>query len=286
MEVQTIEPPRPSPAPGTVGEMLRDWRLRRRYSQLALALDADVSARHLSFLETGRARPSREMLHRLAERLEIPHRERNTLLVAAGYAPEHRERRLDDAALREVRAAVELMLAGLDPCPALAVDRHWNLLAANPAAGRLLAGIAAALTVPSVNVLRVSLHPDGLAPRIANLPEWRGHLLERLRREVETTADPVLAGLLEELRGYPAPAGTVHRARPAPGGDGAADVPVAIPLRLRTDEGLLSFLSTTTVFGTAVDVTAAELVIEALLPADAHTAEALRRLAAVATPAG
>lgn len=284
--MHTTEPPRASPAAGTVGEMLRDWRRRRRYSQLALALEADVSARHLSFLETGRARPSREMLHRLAERLEIPHRERNTLLVAAGYAPEHRERRLDDAALREVRAAVELMLAGLDPCPALAVDRHWNLLAANPAAGRLLAGVAPSLAGPPLNVLRVSLHPDGLAPRIANLAEWRGHLLERLRREVEATADPVLAGLLDELRGYPAPAGAAHHARRAPGGDGAGDVPVAIPLRLRTDDGLLSFLSTTTVFGTAVDVTAAELVIESLLPADTHTAEALRRLASEAGSTG
>jgi hypothetical protein len=224
------------------------------------------------------------MLHRLAECLEIPHRERNTLLVAAGYAPEHRARGLDDAALREVRAAVDLMLAGLDPCPALAVDRHWNLLAANPAAGRLLAGIPPELAGPPVNVLRASLHPDGLAPRIANLAEWRGHLLERLRREVENTADPVLAALLEELRGYPAPRGAAPRAPAAHDGD--AELPVAIPLRLRTDEGLLSFLSTTTVFGTAVDVTAAELVIESLLPADAHTAEALRRLAAEAAPAG
>lgn len=281
--MHTTEPPRAPPAVGTVGEMLRDWRLRRRRSQLALALDADVSARHLSFLETGRAKPSREMLHRLAERLEIPHRERNMLLVAAGYAPEHPQRRLDDDALREVRAAVDLMLAGLDPCPALAVDRHWNLLAANPAAGRLLAGIAPALAGPPLNVLRVSLHPDGLAPRIANFPEWRGHLLERLRREVETTADPVLSGLLEELRGYPGPRGAALRA--LAGRDGDAEVPVAIPLRLRTDEGLLSFLSTTTVFGTAVDVTAAELVIESLLPADAHTAAALRRLAAEAGPA-
>ncbi len=280
----TIEAGRAAPDAGSVGELLRGWRMRRRRSQLALALDADVSARHLSFLETGRARPSREMLHRLAECLEIPHRERNTLLVAAGYAPEHRARGLDDAALREVRAAVDLMLAGLDPCPALAVDRHWNLLAANPAAGRLLAGVAPELAAPPVNVLRASLHPDGLAPRIANLAEWRGHLLERLRREVENTADPVLAALLEELRGYPAPRGAAPRA-PAARGDGT-EVPVAIPLRLRTDEGLLSFLSTTTVFGTAVDVTAAELVIESLLPADVHTAEALRRLAAQAAPAG
>lgn len=280
----TIEAGRAAPDAGSVGELLRGWRMRRRRSQLALALDADVSARHLSFLETGRARPSREMLHRLAECLEIPHRERNTLLVAAGYAPEHRARGLDDAALREVRAAVDLMLAGLDPCPALAVDRHWTLLAANPAAGRLLAGVAPELAAPPVNVLRASLHPDGLAPRIANLAEWRGHLLERLRREVENTADPVLAALLEELRGYPAPRGAALRAPAAR--DGGAEVPVAIPLRLRTDDGLLSFLSTTTVFGTAVDVTAAELVIESLLPADTHTAEALRRLAAQAGPAG
>lgn len=259
-----------------VGPLLRDWRLRRRHSQLSLALDAGVSARHLSFVETGRARPSREMVLRLAERLAVPPRERDALLLAAGYAPAQRARTLDDAALRGVRAAVDALLAAFAPNPALAVDRHWTIVAHNAGVALLLRDVDPALLVPPVNALRVSLHPKGLASRIENLPAWRAHVLERLRRDAELTADPALADLLAELRGYPAYGATGA-------GDGASaedPLPVIVPLRLRTSAGTLAFVSTTTVFGTAVDATAAELAIESFLPADATTAAALHALAA------
>jgi len=255
-----------------VGSVLREWRERRHLSQLALALEADVSPRHLSFLETGKARPSREMVLRLAERLEVPLRDRNILLLAAGYAPFYPERSLGDPELGAAKAAVERVLAGHEPFPALAVDRRWTLVAANRAVGPLLAGIDPALAQPPVNVLRLSLHPAGLAPRIANLAQWRAHLLDRLRRQVEQTADPTLARLLEELRALPA-------AGPGEPAAAGGDVGVAIPLRLRTEHGLLSLLSTTMVFGTPVDVTLSELAIEAFFPADARTAEILRRAA-------
>ncbi len=258
-----------------VGEVLREWRQRRRLSQLDLAAEANVSARHVSFLETGRARPSREMLLRLAERLEVLLRARNALLVAGGYAPVYPERSLDDPALRAARTAVDLVLAGHEPYPALAVDRHWTLVASNRAVAPLLAGVGPELLRPPVNVLRLGLHPAGLAPRVANLTQWRSHLLERLRRQVEASADPTLTALLVELRGY-------H----APGGD-AADEPrrdlydagVVVPLHLRTDWGLLAFFSTTTIFGTPIDVTLSELAIESFFPADPATAETLRRVA-------
>lgn len=261
------------PQPVTVGALLRSWRERRRLSQLDLALDAEISARHLSFLETGRARPSREMVMRLAERLEVPLREHNLLLVAAGYAPAFPERRLDDPALAAARQAVDQVLTGHEPYPALAVDRHWTLLAANRAVGPLIAGADAALLRPPVNVLRLSLHPAGLAPRIANLGEWRAHLLARLRRQVEVSADPVLVALLEELKGYPAPAVRGVEAEPAG---------VVVPLRLALPSGgpVLSLISTTTVFGTPVDITLAELALETFFPADAATGEALRAMAA------
>ncbi|HEX7125317.1 MAG TPA: helix-turn-helix transcriptional regulator [Thermodesulfobacteriota bacterium] len=255
-----------------IGEHLKAWRQRRRMSQLALACEAGISARHLSFLETGRASPSREMVLHLAERLDVPLRERNVLLLAAGFAPVFPERPLDDPALRAARGAVEAVLAAHEPFPALAVDRHWTLVAANRAVSPLLAGAAAALLRPPINVLRLSLHPDGLAPRIANLGEWREHLLARLRRQVGVAADPVLADLLQELSGYPS--GTA--ARPSTPSEGAD---VAVPLRLVTDVGMLSFLSATMVFGTPIDVTLSELAIETFLPADAATAEALRGLA-------
>ncbi|HYO29009.1 MAG TPA: helix-turn-helix transcriptional regulator [Thermomicrobiales bacterium] len=265
-----------------VGILVREWRERRRLSQLALALDAGVSTRHLSFLETGKARPSREMVERLAERLDVPLRERNTLLLAAGFAPAYPEHRLDDPALGPARRVVDRVLAGHEPYPALAIDRHWTLLAANRAVAPLLAGVAPDLLRPPVNVLRLSLHPEGLAPRIANLGQWRAHLLERLRRQVEATADAVLAALAAELAAYPAPA------VPAPGsgsgsgsgsgtGSGSDFAGIAVPLVLRTGGGTLAFLSTTTVFGTPVEVTLAELAIEAFFPADAATAAALRR---------
>ncbi|MDF1505618.1 helix-turn-helix transcriptional regulator [Roseisolibacter sp. H3M3-2] len=260
-------------ADGDVGTLLRDWRLRRRHSQLSLALDAGVSARHLSFVETGRARPSRDMVLKLAERLDVPPRERDALLLAAGYAPAQRARSLDDAELRSVRAAVDTLLAAFAPNPALAVDRHWNIVAHNAGVALLLRDVDPSLLAPPANALRVSLHPKGLAPRIENLPAWRAHVLERLRRDAELTADPALADLLGELRGYPAYG--VSRAGEA----GAEDpLPVIVPLRLRTPAGVLAFVSTTTVFGTAVDATAAELAIETFLPADAATAEALRAL--------
>lgn len=255
-----------------IGALLREWRQRRRLSQLDLALDAELSARHLSFLETGRARPSREMVLRLAERLEIPLRERNMLLTAAGFAPVFRERRLDDPALKAARQAVDLVLAAHEPFPAIAVDRHWTLVASNNAAMRLLAGIAPALLQPPVNVLRLSLHPDGLAKRVVNFAQWRAHLLERLRRQVELTADRGLADLLAELRGYPAADDRQARAEPDYAG-------VVVPLELMTDAGTLAFFSTTTVFGTPVDITLSELALEAFFPADAATAEALRAMA-------
>ena len=257
------------------GDHLRDWRRRRRLSQLDLACEADISTRHLSFIETGRSRPSREMVLHLAERLEVPLRERNMLLVAAGFAPAYPVRPLDDPALALARRAVERVIEAHAPNPALAVDRHWHLVAANAAVPLLLGGVPAALLQPPVNVLRLGLHPDGLAPRIVNYAEWRGHLLERLQRQIDSAADPVLVELLAELRAYPAPPAKV--AALAPAGEGHPDV--VVPFRLATESGVLSFLSTTTVFGTPVDVTLSELAVESFFPADAATAEALRRLA-------
>ncbi len=254
------------------GERLRHWRQHRRMSQLQLASEAEISTRHLSFVETGRSVPSREMVLRLADRLEIPLRERNALLVAAGYAPMYRERPLDDPALAAARAAVQAILRGHEPFPALALDRHWNLLAANAAVAPLLAGVDAALLRPPVNVLRLSLHPQGLAPRIVNLAQWRLHLLERLHQQVLASGDPVLQGLEAELRAWPVPA-------PAPPLAGEA-AGVAVPLQLRTPTGVLAFLSTTTVFGTPVEVTLQELALETFFPADEATARALRELAA------
>ena len=259
-----------------VGDHLREWRQRRRMSQLELALEAEISTKHLSFLETGRAQPSRDMVLHLAERLDVPLRDRNVLLLAAGYAPVFRERPLADPALQAARGAVDLVLQGHEPYPALAVDRHWTLVAANRAVAPLLGGTAAALLKPPVNVLRLSLHPDGLAPRIANLAEWRAHLLERLRRQVDASADETLAGLLSELTAYPAP----RRPQSALSSDEQNYGGVVVPLRLVVDGGVLSFFSTTTVFGTPVDITVAELALESFFPADAATTEALRRLAA------
>src|SRR5215831_1589112 len=187
----------------SIGGHLRDWRQRRRLSQLALACEADISARHLSFIETGRSLPSREMVLHLAQRLEVPLRERNLLLVAAGYAPVYPQRPLEDPALDAARKAVDLVLAGHEPYPALAVDRHWTIVAANNALSPLLTGVEPALLRSPVNALRVGLHPDGLAPRIANFGEWRAHLLARLHRQIDLTGDPVLAGLLNELSEYP-----------------------------------------------------------------------------------
>ena len=260
-------------APQPFGEHLRDWRQRRRMSQLDLAHEAEISTRHLSFVETGRSVPSREMVLRLAERLDVPLRDRNAMLVAAGYAPMYRERPLDDPALAAARQAVELILKSHEPYPALAVDRHWNLLAANALVPHLLAGVDESLLAPPVNVLRISLHPLGIAPRIVNIVQWRQHLFERLRQQVHATGDAQLAALLEELRAYPVPAGAqaTHLEGELLG--------VAMPFQFRTPAGVLSFISTTTVFGTPVDVTLQELALETFFPADAFTGEALRQLA-------
>ena len=251
-----------------MGDLLRDWRQRRRFSQLELAGDAEVSTRHLSFIERGKAAPSRDMLLRLAEHLAIPLRERNRLLLAGGFAPLHLERSMDAADMSAARAAVEAVLAGHEPFPALAIDRHRNLVAANPAIARLLEGVAPWLLEAPVNVFRLSLHPEGLAPRIVNLVEWRHHLLHRLRCEVDTSADPTLAALLDELRALPRP----FNRGPSPPTNG-----IAIPLKLRdTRSGVtLSLLSTTTVFGTATDIALAELTLECFYPADEATREAL-----------
>jgi transcriptional regulator with XRE-family HTH domain len=239
-------------------------------TQLDLALEAEISTRHLSFIETGRAQPSRAMLFRLAEQLQLPLRERNALLVAGGFAPAFPERPLADPALRAPRAAIELLLEAHEPYPALAIDRHWTLVAANGAVTRLLQGVAPSLLEPPVNVLRLSLHPEGLGPRIANRAEWRAHLLMRLRRQVTTSGDPVLADLLRELTALAAP----HDDGRENGGADYADV--IVPFKLITPAGVLSFISTTTVFGTPLDITLSELAIESFFPADAATADRLR----------
>jgi transcriptional regulator with XRE-family HTH domain len=255
------------------GEHLREWRQRRRMSQLDLAQEADISTRHLSFVETGRSAPSREMVLRLAEHLDVPLRERNALLVAAGFAPMYRERALDDPALAAARRAVDLILRSHEPYPALAVDRHWNLVAHNAMVPPLLAGVDASLLQPPMNVLRLSLHPQGLAPRIENIVQWRVHTFERLRQQVHATGDGQLAALLEELRGYPVP--------PGAGSDRIEGelLGVVMPFRFRTEAGVLNFISTTTVFGSAVDVTLQELVLETFLPGDDFTLQALRAMA-------
>src|SRR4051812_749389 len=257
-----------------IGDHLREWRQRRRLSQLDLALEADISAKHLSFLETGRAQPSRDMVLHLAERLDVPLRERNVLLLSAGYAPVFAQRALDDPALRHVRHAIDLVLKGHEPYPALAVDRHWTLVAHNAAVPALLASADASLLQPPINVLRLSLHPAGLAPRIANLPEWRAHLLARLRHQIDLSADPVLVELMRELHSYPTPSRTRSHA-PTSERDYAG---VVVPFRLNTEAGRLTFFSTTTIFGTPIDITLSELAIESFFPADAVTATAMRRL--------
>jgi len=254
--------------------MLRTWRRRRRLSQLDLALEAEGSQKHLSFVESGRASPSREMVLRLAEHLSVPMRERNVLLTAAGFAPVYGERSLDDPELAAARNAVDLILKGHAPHPALAIDRHWTLIASNDALAHLLAGLDEALLAPPLNVLRLSLQREGLAPRIVNFREWRAHVIGRLAQQIENSADPVLIELLEELKAYPAPPG----ARPYRPSRQAAHGGIAVPLELESAHGRLSFLSTTTVFGTALDIALSELAIETFFPADRHTAEVMRSL--------
>jgi transcriptional regulator with XRE-family HTH domain len=258
-----------------VGPLLREWRTRRRLTQLELALDAGISARHLSFVETGRSKPGRELLLRIVEQLEVPFRERNQLLLAVGHAPAFPERSLDDPELAPVREALDLILTGHEPYPAVVVDRAWNLVAANSWAVLTLTegvDLDLALLEPPVNVLRVGLHPRGLGPLIVNLGDWRAFFLDRLERQVATTGDDDLAALLEEVAGYPAPE---HDPVFDPGAGGALG-----PLRLRAaDGGELSFFGMFATFDTPFEVTTSELAIELLFPADPATAEALRNLA-------
>lgn len=255
-----------------VGELLRQWRERRRLSQLELALDAEISTRHLSFVETGRSMPSREMILLLADHLQVPLRERNHLLLAARYAPVYGETTLDSPRMQAVHEAVRQVLKGHDPYPAVVVDGRWNLVDANDGVAMFSSDVAPELLTPPANVLRASLHPDGMARRIVNLGEWRAHLLGRLRRQVELTADPELARLYEELRAYPCDQPESEVEGPDPG-------VVVIPLRIRHDGEELAFFSTVATFGTPLDITVAELVIESFFPADERTAAVLRRTA-------
>jgi transcriptional regulator with XRE-family HTH domain len=251
-----------------IGELLRAWRRRRSLSQLELALNAEVSSRHVSFVETGRARPSREMVLHLAEHLGVPLRERNGLLLAAGYAPLYRERSLDTPEMAPVQAAIERFLRAHEPYPAVVLDRHYNLLSANDASALLTDGVAPELLEPPASAYRIALHPSGMARRIVNLREWSAHLLHRLRRHVEITGDPRLQSLHDELASYP---GVIIEPLPeeTPGAD------IVLPLRLRDGDTELAFLSTISTFGTALDITLAEMSIEAFYPANAQTATRL-----------
>lgn len=250
-----------------IGGHLRQWREHRRLSQLELAYSAEISPRHLSFVETGRSKPSREMILLLAEQLEVPMRDRNVLLVAGGFAPMFRERPLADPDLASFKAAIDIVLTAQKPYPAFALDRHWNVVASNSALPRLYEGCAEHLLATPLNVLRLSLHPEGLAPRVENLAEWRAHLLNRLRRQIDATADHALVDLETEIVAYPGP----REGRIA--GDG-----IAVPLRVRVGSEVLSFFSTTMVFGTPRDVTLSELAIESFFPADDATIAAVRNL--------
>lgn len=251
------------PASGA-GTLLREWRQRRHLSQLDLAHRAGVSSRHVSFIETGRSRPTSSMILRLCDHLAVPLREQNRCLLAAGFAPAHPEHALDAAPMAEVAAAIEAILTAHLPFPALVVDTGWDLVSANDAVYALLAGVAPRLLEPPINVIRLTLDPEGLAPRIANLPQWRAHLLARIRHEHDADRDPRLAALLDDLDG--------------PVGDSApGDTAILVPLRLRGTGGGpdLSLVSTTTVFGTPREVTVSELAIEAFYPADDATRTAL-----------
>jgi transcriptional regulator with XRE-family HTH domain len=252
--------------PASVGALLRGWRERRRLSQLDLALRAEVSTRHLSFIETGRSRPTSEMIIRLAHQLDVPLRERNVLLLSGGFAPAYPANGLGDPPMSAVHEAIEHVLRAHEPFPAVVIDARWDLVAANDAVGLLTEGAAAALLEPPVNVLRLSMHPEGIAGRIVNLAEWRAHLLHRLNHDIEASGDAALIALREELSTYPSPPP-----------DGRPDTrAILVPLRVRVRGTVLSLFSTTTVFGTPRDVTLSELAIESFYPADAPTAAFLR----------
>ncbi|MFF4405998.1 helix-turn-helix domain-containing protein [Streptomyces sp. NPDC001262] len=266
-------------APGTgvggVGALLRDWRTRRRISQLELALRADSSARHISFIETGRSRPSPEMVLRLADHLDVPVRERNVLLMAAGYAPHYPERPLDDPALDGLREGVESLLKGYEPFPALVVDGAYQVMAANSGIAMLLEGVAESLLTPPLNAMRLTLHPDGMAPRIRNLREWRGHLLHQMERQLAHVRSAALRAVYDEVSAYPLPE-QAERPGEEVTAAGRAAAPLALPLVIEHAGRTLSFVSTITTFNTPMDVTVSELALEAFLPADPETAAALK----------
>jgi transcriptional regulator with XRE-family HTH domain len=242
---------------------------------MGLALEAEISSRHLSFVETGRSQPSRQLLTHLSEVLEVPLRERNRLLMAAGFAPIYAERSLDDEALATARAAIEIVVAAQKPYPAFALDRHWNIIVTNQALPEMYDEVAPELLTPPINALRVSLHPRGMASRIVNLAEWRAHLLFRLRKQIELTGDETLRALLQEVLSYAYDAGQLPKEQK----DKEPHIhhSVLVPLKMRTPLGSLSFFSTTTVFGTPVEVTLSELAIEMFFPADAETDRLVRR---------
>lgn len=259
---------------GRVGELLRDWRTRRRRSQLDLANDVGVSTRHLSFVETGRSRPSPELVLAVADHLDVPLRERNQLLLAAGYAPRFGERSLDDPSLGRVRASLQRMLDAHDPYPGVVVDRQWDVVLANDAALLLTDGVAGHLLEPHLNVFRICLHPEGLASRTTNFGEWAAYLLRQIRRSIQLTGDPRLVAIEEEVLGYPNVAALDAVADGhLSGGD---DPQLLVPVQLAVDGGELSMFTTLTTFGTPRDITLDELSVELFFPADGATDAALR----------
>jgi transcriptional regulator with XRE-family HTH domain len=256
-----------------VGPLLREWRGRRRLSQMDLAIEAGVSTKHLSFVETGRSKPSPELLLTLARHLDVPLRERNSLLLAAGYAPRYRETAIDDPASHHVRASLERLLRMHDPYPGVVLDRSWNIVLTNEAAQRMVAGVPAELMQPSANIFRISLHPDGIAGFTLNFDEWAAYLLRQLRRLVTISGDPGLLALDEEVRGYPNVSELLAR-RGENDEDGEAQL--LIPCRLVVGGVELSLFTTLTTFGTPQDITLDELAVELFFPADDATESILR----------
>ncbi|MEL6890555.1 MAG: helix-turn-helix domain-containing protein [Actinomycetota bacterium] len=272
------EPTSSRPSRPRVGALLRTWRERRHLSQLQLAARAEVSTRHLSYVETGRSMPSRELLQHLAAHLDVPHRERNDLLVAAGYAPAHLSLDLDDPAMASVRAALDAILVGNAGHPTLVMDRWWNLVDANEAAAEWIEIVPPHLTTPPINVLRATLHPDGFAAAIENIDEVQGHLLDRLRRQVARTADAASIELLAELESLteavdpPGGEDSVERLRRPDGSrveplDAPANEP-AMPIVMHIGGKRVRYLSVVSTFGSPLDVTAAELTIETFYAVD------------------
>ncbi|MFB6806315.1 helix-turn-helix domain-containing protein [Streptomyces sp. NPDC056387] len=258
----------------SVGALLRTWRERRGISQLELAGRADSSSRHISFIENGRSRPSKDMVLRLADRLDVPVRERNALLLAAGHAPHYAQTPLDDPSMGTLRQGLERLLTGYEPYPALVVDATYDVVAANRGIAMLLDGLPAHLLTPPLNAMRITLHPEGLAPRIHNLTAWRGHLLAQMERQIALSRSAPLRALYEEVAGYPVAA----RPGDAAAGPEEAVPSIALPLVIEHDGHLLSFVSSIATFNTPMDVTVAELAIETLLPADPTTVKYLRSL--------